>query len=741
MVLKISFLLCVCAFLTFAQENNYRRVIQQQTVNNQLTKSLVIPINKQTIGPDDFWTELNPKVPLVSYWGVEFVTPELGWAVGQQGAIIKTTNGGEEWIDKSFSNMTDLLRLDSYNGEVVIVAGEDGIILRSADAGETWVQIQSGVTTQLWTVQMMDDTLGWICGPYGTLLKTTDAGITWEQIIITNYSDLDYWALDFFDYNVGYICCNGGQVLKTTDGGENWELQITGDSNGLYTIVSIDSLRAVTAGFIGNIYYTTNGGNSWHLSGNPLPLRIESISFANDSLGYAVGSINGVVHKTTNGGITWEFIRDNIGELFIHFINENVGYNVGLDLKVFKTTNQGTSWKKQILNNWLYDVVFINENNGWISAGPYYNDVTFPMFRTTDGGMTWEFWEHFPYDTLTSPIYTMKFFNQFVGFLGAGNNGIYKTTDGGYTWNIGNVRGLTDTLGHINRFFFYDSLIGWAINSRGGVIKTTDGGLNWFAQLNHFSTTFFQGVNFIDSLHGWAVGSRSFETTDGGNTWLQRDEFSFQFIWDVYFRDNNVGWLIGDSLSRTDDGGDTWYKVPDMPVSVGEFEWSERRVGYITGGAFYKTKNGGDNWQNIPYESGKAFTRFSTPINGLGWGVIGNGLIMKYDDRITDVKEHSVVNPSETSLYQNYPNPFNNTTVIKFILKTSGSVNITLYDILGRKIINLIDEYFDNGEHFVSWNGKNEFEQWVSSGVYIYRLTINTGKEVQIFNRKMSLIK
>jgi len=128
MSLKISFLICVCVFLTFAQEGNNRRTIPQQNDNNQLTKSLVSSLNKQTIGPDDFWTELNPEVPLVSYWGVEFVTPELGWAVGQQGAIIKTTNGGEEWIDKSFSNMTDLLRLDSYNGEVVIVAGEQGII-------------------------------------------------------------------------------------------------------------------------------------------------------------------------------------------------------------------------------------------------------------------------------------------------------------------------------------------------------------------------------------------------------------------------------------------------------------------------------------------------------------------------------------------------------------------------------------------------------------------------------------
>ncbi|MBT8381027.1 MAG: hypothetical protein KJO59_01570, partial [Ignavibacteria bacterium] len=150
-------LILVFFFCLFAQEKEERKEYYKHNRQfldyNQPFNELNSPYNLKS-NTNDVWTELNPKVPRVSYWCTDFVTAEIGWAVGEQGAIIKTTNGGNEWIDVSFNTSADLLRMDSYDGNIVIIAGEGGIILRSDDAGKTWEQISSGVTTQLWTVQM-----------------------------------------------------------------------------------------------------------------------------------------------------------------------------------------------------------------------------------------------------------------------------------------------------------------------------------------------------------------------------------------------------------------------------------------------------------------------------------------------------------------------------------------------------------------------------------------------------------
>ena len=163
------------------------------------------------------WTELNPKVPRVDYIGLHFVNKDTGWACGLYGAFIKSTNGGESWQTIETQTSEILLKVHSFNGEIVMAVGHNGLILRSTDGGETF-NILSGITTEeLWGVRMLNDTLGWVCGRNQTLLQTTDAGLNWESVI-TGYN-YDYWSFDFLDQNYWIIACSQGKVLKTIDGG------------------------------------------------------------------------------------------------------------------------------------------------------------------------------------------------------------------------------------------------------------------------------------------------------------------------------------------------------------------------------------------------------------------------------------------------------------------------------------------------------------------------------------------
>ncbi len=93
--------------------------------------------------------------------------------------------------------------------------------------------------------------------------------------------------------------------------------------------------------------------------------------------------------------------------------------------------------------------------------------------------------------------------------------------------------------------------------------------------------------------------------------------------------------------------------------------------------------------------------------------------------------------PSAFTLSQNYPNPFNPSTTIKYSLAKEEKVRIGVYDMLGNKITELVNESKNAGLHEVIWNGSNDMGNKVSSGVYI--LTINAGSYFQ--SRKMVLMK
>ncbi|MBD3258614.1 T9SS type A sorting domain-containing protein, partial [candidate division GN15 bacterium] len=93
--------------------------------------------------------------------------------------------------------------------------------------------------------------------------------------------------------------------------------------------------------------------------------------------------------------------------------------------------------------------------------------------------------------------------------------------------------------------------------------------------------------------------------------------------------------------------------------------------------------------------------------------------------------------PSEFALEQNYPNPFNPETRIDFSLPQAADVRLTVYNVLGRRVADLVAGPLPAGRHSVVWEGTDEYGQAVASGVYLYRLEAG----VSIQTRKMLLLK
>ena len=109
---------------------------------------------------------------------------------------------------------------------------------------------------------------------------------------------------------------------------------------------------------------------------------------------------------------------------------------------------------------------------------------------------------------------------------------------------------------------------------------------------------------------------------------------------------------------------------------------------------------------------------------------------------ITSVENNSIITPSNFVLDQNYPNPFNPSTQIKFSLPVNSSVRITIYNLLGEVVRELINTDMNSGVHTVQWNSDDVSGRKVSSGIYFYELDAN-GVNGNQFNqvRKMILLK
>jgi len=101
-----------------------------------------------------------------------------------------------------------------------------------------------------------------------------------------------------------------------------------------------------------------------------------------------------------------------------------------------------------------------------------------------------------------------------------------------------------------------------------------------------------------------------------------------------------------------------------------------------------------------------------------------------------DIAENSFM-PIEFELHQNYPNPFNPVTTIQYELPQRSDVQITIYDMLGRKVTTLVSETQDAGFKSIQWNATNDHGKPVSAEVYLYQ--IKAGELVQ--TKKMVLLR
>jgi hypothetical protein len=191
----------------------------------------------------------------------------------------------------------------------------------------------------------------------------------------------------------------------------------------------------------------------------------------------------------------------------------------------------------------------------------------------------------------------------------------------------------------------------------------------------------------------------------------------------------NSAWILGPTgqVIYTNDGGSN-LTIQNSGTLNGLLciSFADQNHGMAAGhlGTIVKTTDGGANW--FPLESGT-----TNQLSGIvcidfnnAWVSGREGTILRTTNgglTFIDVTSN-VENPSAFSLKQNYPNPFNPETRIRYSVpasKTGKSIHVRLmiYDLLGREISALVDEFKPAGEYEVIWRPSN-----LTSGVYIYKI-------------------
>ncbi len=123
-------------------------------------------------------------------------------------------------------------------------------------------------------------------------------------------------------------------------------------------------------------------------------------------------------------------------------------------------------------------------------------------------------------------------------------------------------------------------------------------------------------------------------------------------------------------------------------------------------------------------------------ISDAAGNVVADSMSVYFNNGITENSDNNIETSHINVLL--YPNPFNPNTTISFDLPMSANVDLSIYNIKGQKVKTLTNQKYSKGKHSLIWNGTNDENQNVSSGVYFYKFNVN-GKTVNV--KKCLLMK
>ena len=173
-------------------------------------------------------------------------------------------------------------------------------------------------------------------------------------------------------------------------------------------------------------------------------------------------------------------------------------------------------------------------------------------------------------------------------------------------------------------------------------------------------------------------------------------------------------------------GGDTWEDEILMNAKADDDNYAPELDGMIPCYLYVgdKIEDLGDNW-GLVHLFFLDDNSYGSSIQAYGENIGGTMIYAAIKIKFEAASADPTVTPSIISLSQNYPNPFNPTTNIAYNMQVPGNATLEVYNIKGQKVKTLVDEYKNAGNHIITWNGNNNSNQSVASGIYFYKMKVD----------------
>lgn len=709
---------------------------------------------------------------------VAFADSVTGWMVCNKGLIYKTTDGSKTWIEQNSGVVIDFTKVFFIDTNYGWATTLNGVGVKTTDGGENWTSFNFGsaapntIFSLCYMVKFLDQSTGFIIAGKSLrvyLLKTTNGGENWavkDSLISTTAK---YWYdLDFNGSN-GVLVGDKKDIQKySTDGGDTWKFSTPINDNffGMLKYVKWLSSTDVIAIGEGNefngvclpVYKSIDGGINWIKKDSSFKKivydRVKDAYFMNDHEGIGVGSdgfSKAFVVKTTDGGETWT--NDVLDYAFSFQTICGVGNKVfalGTSSQLIFSDEFGTTWQS-FLKKTTSSIVNFSFAGGKAFALTRNGDV----LLSDDGtGKSWEYLSNAGKNSAGA----MVFLSNNTGFILKESRHIVRTTDLGATWQtvLSPVKPASRNLiggmdfGDLNNGYAWFSL---SASDYGEyyVYKSSDAGDTWNECKKFAGPGYISGnVVAFDAETAVLLGPDLWtqRTTDGGTTWnpVTLIDFPAWFVnrdfEDLSKIDANRAIAIGDGfICKTTDKGASWtylnHGFNDIDSGFYKIAFSGDSLGYIAlyGGDIIKTTDFGVTWtKNSTFFDQYFF--FSAAINPNGQAFFGTsaGYILG-EEPVVGIEEEQF--HRDFTLHQNYPNPFNPSTQIRYELANSGIVQLKIFDVLGREIAELVNEYKSAGRYTIEFNAQDSPYKLLASGIYLVQLRSND--LVHII--KISLIK
>ncbi|MFH0735482.1 MAG: YCF48-related protein [bacterium] len=169
---------------------------------------------------------------------LSFVTNNLGYAVGQDGTILKTTNGGEDWLPQQSGTTAWLTSVNAIDENNVLAVGDSGYVLQTTNGGENWITKNiPNFFTYLACVCLLNPDNGWVSGSEGALVKIKPD----TMAVIHLQTNDGIMGLGFADPNCAYGVGDNGTIVHFN--GSVWTPEMSNTTNWLnsVTLVKEDS--------------------------------------------------------------------------------------------------------------------------------------------------------------------------------------------------------------------------------------------------------------------------------------------------------------------------------------------------------------------------------------------------------------------------------------------------------------------------------------------------------------------